>query len=310
MRFLITGGAGFIGSHIAEELARRETASQIRIIDDLSSGSEKNLAAIPAKVDFRKGDIRDIEALRSAMEGVDIVFHHAAITSVPRSLKDPVLCNDINVGGTLNVLVAAREAGVNRVLFASSSAVYGENPITPKSEKLEPDPISPYATSKLAGEFYCRMFARLHRLSTVSFRYFNVFGPRQDPNSQYAAVIPKFIDAIHGKRQPTVFGDGEQTRDFVFVKDVVQANLRAAFQEVEPGSVFNVGRGESLSLNQLLELLRQVLKTKIEPKHAAQAPGDIKHSLADVSLIKRALQFEPRFSIEDGLRETLGIKTE
>ncbi len=306
MRFLVTGGAGFIGSHLVEELQKKEGGHSVRIFDNLTSGREGNLRHLAPAPELIRGDIRDLEATRQAMADVDIVFHHAALTSVPGSVKDPVACNDVNVTGTLNVLLAARDAGVKKVLFASSSAVYGENPVSPKNETLAPDPLSPYAASKLAGEIYCRMFSRLHGLPTVCFRYFNVFGPRQDPNSQYAAVIPKFIDALAAGRRPKVFGDGEQTRDFVFVKDVVQANLRAAFQDVAPGSVFNVGRGERLSLNELLALFQRILGQEPRAEYLEPAPGDIKHSLADIGLIQRALGFAPTFSIEQGLRAILG----
>lgn len=306
MRFLITGGAGFIGSHLAEELLRREGDSRIRVLDNLSSGKESNLQSIPGagRIELIRGDIREPEQVRAAMRDVSIVFHHAALTSVAGSVRDPAACNEVNVTGTLNVLLAARDAGVRKLLFASSSAVYGENPVSPKSEALPPEPLSPYAASKLGGEIYCQVFARLYSLSTVCFRYFNVFGPRQDPNSQYAAVIPKFMDAIVCGRSPRVYGDGGQTRDFIYVKDIVQANLRAAFQEVPPGSIFNVGTGTSLSLNQLLGELRGLTGKDPRPEYLDPVPGDIRHSLADISRLAGALGFEPAFTIQQGLRAT------
>lgn len=306
MNVLVTGGAGFIGSHLVEELLAQEPGAKIRVFDNLTSGKEANLAHLP-KDSFQliRGDIRDPAALKLAIQGVDVVFHHAALTSVQGSIRDPGSSNDVNISGTTNVFTAAREAGVRRVVFASSSAVYGENPTSPKSEDLLPDCISPYAVSKLCGETYARYFARIHGLDSVCFRYFNVFGPRQDPNSQYAAVIPKFIDAVLAGRPPRVFGDGEQTRDFIFVKDIVRANVLAARTSLKGSLVLNVGTGKSFSLNILLNLLKKILGKDPGAIHEAAVPGDVKHSLADISAIKKTLGFEPKHSFEEALRITL-----
>lgn len=305
MRFLVTGGAGFIGSHLVRRLAEIESKYLLRVFDNLSSGSMSNLGSVRGKIEFVHEDVRNLAALREAIQGVDVVFHLAALTSVPGSVKDPIACNDVNANGTLNVLMAARDAGVKKVIFSSTSAIYGENPESPKKETLNPDPLSPYAASKLAGENYCRIFSRLYGLDTVSFRYFNVYGPRQDPNSQYAAVIPKFADALRAGRSPRVFGDGEQTRDFVSVRDVVEANIRAALRDVPGGSIFNVGTGRSVSLNQLLYRISRIINRDPKPNYEASVPGDIRHSLADISHMREVLGFAPSVSIEEGLPETI-----
>ena len=306
MNYLVTGGAGFIGSHLVEELLKSGAADRVRVYDNLTSGFEANLAPFGRRVELVKADVRDPNELKRALAGIDIVFHQAALTSVPGSVADPAACNEVNITGTLNVLLAARDAGVKRVLFASSAAVYGENPESPKKETFIPEPLSPYAASKITGEYYCRMFTALYGLQTVCFRYFNVFGPRQDPKSQYAAVIPRFIEAATGGRSPKVFGDGEQTRDFVFVKDVVRANLMAAHRDkLAQPALYNVGGGGSISLNQLLGALSKILGRDLNPSYLDPVPGDIKHSRADISRITRDLGFAPQTSLEDGLRMIL-----
>ena len=299
MRYLVTGGAGFIGSHIAEALLAEGHA--VRVLDNLSSGHEENLAGLA--VEFVRGDIRDRAATRAAAEGVDGVFHEAALVSVPESVEKPVENHEINVTGTLNVLVAAREAGVRRVLLASSAAVYGENPELPKREDMLPEPVSPYALGKIAGEYYLKVFAGLYGVQTVALRYFNVYGPRQDPRSMYSGVISKFAEVLAAGGTPTVFGDGGQTRDFVFVKDVVRANLLAMRSpRAGEGEVFNIGTGRRTSLLELLDALGGILGRKAAPKLAPPRAGDIRHSVADISRAGEVLGYRPETSLADGLR--------
>ena len=306
MNYLVTGGAGFIGSHLVEELIKSGASNKVRVYDNLTSGHESNLKPFRQNIDLIQADIRDLPGLSKAFSGVDVVFHHAALTSVPGSVADPLACNEVNITGTLNVLLAARDAGVKRVVFASSSAIYGENSESPKKEGMLPEPLSPYAASKLAGEHYCKMFSALFGLKTVCFRYFNVFGPRQDPNSQYAAVIPKFIAAAAANKQPKVFGDGEQTRDFVFVKDVVRANLLAAqSKDLPQPAIYNVGTGSSVSLNQLLAQLSRLYGRDLNPVYMDPVPGDVKHSRADISKVARELGYKPQASLETGLQAIL-----
>jgi len=305
-RILITGGAGFIGSNIAEELAK-EGDNEIIIIDNLSSGKIENIEHIKtdaeSSITLVKGSITDLDFLKKSFSGVDYVFHQAAIASVQQSIDDPIASSKTNAEGTLNVLVAARDSGVKKVVCASSSAVYGDEPGLPKVETMRPYPLSPYAVTKLMGEHYCRIFTGLYDLKTVSLRYFNVYGPRQDPSSDYAAVIPKFIKSGMEGRPPVIYGDGTQTRDFVFVKDVVRANILAA--ESEATGVYNIASGESRKINSLAEMIRGLMNKELIPIHREAREGDIKHSWADITKAKENLGYKPIYSLEDGLRETV-----
>jgi len=300
---LVTGGAGFIGSHIAEALVRR--GDRVRVLDDLSTGSTDNFAGFADSVDFIRGDVRDAQAVRRATEGVQYVFHQAALVSVTRSVEDPITTHDIGITGTLNVLLAARDSGVRRVVCASSSSVYGDSPELPKRETQLPEPISPYAVAKLTGEEYGKVFGEIYGLETVNLRYFNIFGPRQDPTNEYAAVIPIFINAIVAGQRPTVYGDGEQTRDFTYVANVVQANLKAAEAPDAGGQAYNIACGQRYSLNRLLELICKVLGSAVEPIYADPRTGDVVHSQADIALARKDLGFEPAIDFEEGLRLTI-----
>ncbi len=302
-RYLVTGGAGFIGSHIAEALVER--GDEVRVLDDLSSGKLENLAGITGRYEFLEGDIRDLAACRRAVEGVETVFHEAALASVVRSVEDPLLCNAVNVTGTLNLLVAARDAGVGSFVLASSSAVYGDDPTMPKVEGREGRPLSPYGASKLFGEKYAQAFHALHGLRAVSLRYFNVFGPRQDPASDYAAVIPLFVTKVLRGERPTIFGDGEQSRDFIYVGDVVRANLAAAVSEAAAGEALNVAGGVATTVNGLLAAVNEVLGAKVEGRYAPPRPGDILHSTADIAKAGRLAGFAPQRSFLDGLKATI-----
>ena len=302
-RYLVTGGAGFIGSNIAEALVAR--GDEVVVFDDLSTGYEKNIAHIRDAVTFIRGDIRDADAVRRAMDGVDYVLHQAALASVPRSIEDPVLVTDVNLRGTLVVLEEARRAGVKRFVYAASSSAYGDSETLPKIETMIPKPLSPYAASKLAGEHYCSVYARVYGLSTVSLRYFNIFGPRQDPRSQYAAVIPIFASHLIAGTQPTIFGDGEQSRDFTFIENVVDANIRASLCGEARGDVVNVACGERYTLNGLFEMMRGILGSSVEPRYEPPRPGDVKHSHADISAAHRLLGYEARVPFAEGLRRTL-----
>lgn len=301
-KYLVTGGAGFIGSHIVETLVERGDA--VRVLDNLTTGKKENLEAVAGRIEFVEGDIRDPETCAKAVKGVDHVLHEAALASVVRSVEDPLLTNAINVTGTLNMLLAARDAGVKSFVLASSSAVYGDDPALPKVEGREGRLLSPYAVSKLVGEKYAQAFHALYGLNTVALRYFNVFGPRQDPFSQYAAVIPLFITKILGGERPVVYGDGEQSRDFIFVENVVRANIEAAGSASAAGEVLNVACGDGMTVNGLLKAVNEVLGTKVESVHAEPRPGDIKHSTADIGKARRLMDFTPRVSFMDGLRET------
>jgi UDP-N-acetylglucosamine/UDP-N-acetyl-alpha-D-glucosaminouronate 4-epimerase len=302
--FLITGGGGFVGSHLAERLARE--GRRVRVLDNFTTGSRGNLAAVRGDVEVIEGDVRDNAAVRRAVDGVEVVFHQAAEVSVPRSIAEPRATYDVNVGGTLNVLLAARDAGCRRVVFASSSAVYGDGPEQPKRETMAPAPVSPYASSKVAGEHLCAVCGRAYGLETVALRYFNVYGPRQDPNSPYAAVIPRFLAALRRGERPEIYGDGEQTRDFVFIADVVAANLRAAAAPCGNGSAFNVASGHSVTLNALLVVMASLLGTEICPLYRPGRPGDIRHSAADVTAARERLGFSARTSLAEGLASIVG----
>jgi len=302
---LITGGCGFIGSHIAEALVAEGVP--VRVFDNFSSGKIENLAGFGKSIEVVRGDVCDPAALREAMKGVTHVFHEAALVSVAVSVEQPVENDTINIRGTLNVLQAAREAGVKRVVLATSAAVYGNNPELPKRETMLPEPESPYALGKLAGEYYLKLYSSLYGLETVSLRYFNVYGPRQDGKSMYSGVISRFADDIRQGRAPTIFGDGGQTRDFVFVKDVVQANLLAMRSpRVGKGEIFNVATSRKVSLLQLLDTLKKITGSTLVPQFREARAGDIRHSLADIGKIRDTLGYEPRHDLESGLRALIG----
>jgi UDP-glucose 4-epimerase len=300
---LVTGGGGFIGSHLARALVQRGDA--VRVLDNGLTGSRERIADVLANVEWMEGDIRDADTLRRACRGVEVVFHQAAVPSVPRTITEPEMTHAINLTGTLNVLVAAREAGVRRVMFASSCAVYGNHPVSPKAESLPPQPLSPYAVHKLAAETYCSVWHTIYGLETVALRYFNVFGPSQDPRSDYAAVIPRFITAALAGTSPTIYGDGEQSRDFIYAGDVVEANLRAAIAPTAAGKAMNVGTGTSVTLNQLIGELELILERRIEPVYVEPRAGDVRESRADISLLRATLGWAPVTSLHDGLRHTV-----
>ena len=302
MRYVVTGGAGFIGSNTVDELVKR--GHSVVVLDDLSSGKEENLAEIRNKITLIKGSITDIEVVRKAMHEAEYVLHLAARTSVPRSVKDPIESNRINIDGTLNVLVAARDAKVKRIVFAASSSAYGETPTLPKVETMQPAPISPYGVTKFVGELYLQTFGRCYGLENVSLRYFNVFGPRQDPSSPYSGVLAKLCTAALEETQPVIFGDGEQTRDFTYVDNAVQANLLAFEAPNVSGRVFNVGVGGRVSLNNVVELLSKISGTPMEAKHDPPRDGDIRDSQADITQARNFLGYDPQVEFEEGLRRT------
>jgi len=302
MRYLVTGGAGFIGSNIVDELVRR--GEQVVVFDDLSTGKEANLAGVRSKIDLRVGSITNLEAVKLAAEGVDYVVHLAARTSVPKSVQNPIESNSVNIDGTLNVLVAARDAKVRRIVFAASSSAYGETPTLPKVETMQPQPISPYGVTKYVGELYAQVFGRVYGLENACLRYFNVFGPRQDPTSQYSGVLSRFMLAIIKDESPVVYGDGEQTRDFTYIDNVVDETLRACAASGASNQVFNGGTGERISLNQVLELLQKITGKKIQAKYDPPRTGDIRDSQADISLAQKVLGYKPLVGFEEGLRRT------
>ncbi|MCX6003454.1 MAG: SDR family oxidoreductase [Chloroflexi bacterium] len=321
IKVVVTGGAGFIGSHIADECVNR--GWQVTILDNLSTGRKENIKHLlgiqylvspnvtgnceletgNSQVDFIQGSITDLPLLQKIFSGVDYIFHEAAIPSVPRSIDNPMSSHEANVTGTLNVLIAARDNMVKKVVFASSSSVYGDTATLPEKEDMTPDPQSPYAVNKMAAEHYCVVFNKVYGLPTACLRYFNVYGPRQNPDSQYAAVIPKFIQSITAGKSPVIFGDGEQSRDFTFVKDVVAANIQAA--ESQANGVFNIGRGEKITLNQLTQMILKILnRPEIKPEYEKTRAGDVKHSLADISRA-RSFGYNPQYNIEKGVIETI-----
>src|SRR5450631_3987694 len=303
--YLITGIGGFIGSSLARALLSR--GHKVRGVDNFSTGKRENLADILDRIDFRDADIVDLDAMHSACAGVDYVLHQAAIPSVPKSVLDPLGSNRANVDGTVNLLVAARDAKVKRVVYAASSSAYGDTPTLPKREDMSPNPISPYATAKLASEYYMTSFYRCYGLETVCLRYFNVFGPRQDPTSPYSGVLAKFITQMLAGEQPTIFGDGAQSRDFTYIDNTVAANLLAAKAPAAQaaGHVFNVATGERYDLNQTFQLLKKIIGYKGEVKYAADRAGDVKHSLADLSRTEKHLGYKPKVNFEEGLRRTV-----
>lgn len=341
--YLVTGGAGFIGSNLVEELLKK--GKKVRILDNFSTGKRNNLnklmelsedgirkkqeadSVIPkqkakmngpdaneqknGRLEIVEGDIRSYHIVREAVDGVNFILHQAALPSVPRSVKDPLTSNEVNVVGTLNILNAAKDAQVRRIVYASSSSVYGDLEILPKTEDMLPKPLSPYAVSKLAAEKYCQVFTKLYGLETIVLRYFNVFGPNQDPNSQYSAVIPKFINLIKKGTPPVIHGDGEQSRDFTFVKNIVDVNLLACEQGMElySGEVFNAAYGKRVTINKMVELINNILGTNISPLYSNPRPGDVKHSLANIGKASQFLDYKPEISFEDGLRLTIESMT-
>jgi nucleoside-diphosphate-sugar epimerase len=302
-RYLITGGAGFIGSNIAEELVRM--GEEVIVLDDLSTGNTSNLDAFLADITFIEGDIRDGETVAKALEGVDYVLHQAALASVPRSIENPVLVHDVNVNGTLTMLERSRIAGVKSFVYAASSSAYGDSETLPKVETMQPRPLSPYAVSKLVGEHYCSVFSNVYGLPAVSLRYFNVFGPRQDPSSEYAAVVPIFISRLLEGRGATIYGDGEQSRDFTYVKNVVDANMLAARSGGAGGEMVNIACGTKYTINDLYARIKALVGGGEEPVYEASRPGDVKHSQADVTKARELIGFSCSVSFEEGLKKTV-----
>ncbi len=300
--YLVTGGGGFIGSHIVGALL--EAGHEVRVLDNFSTGRRENLKEYLDNIRLYEVDIRDLPAVKEAVANVDYVLHQAALPSVPRSVADPLTSFQVNENGTLNLLLAARDAGVKRVVFASSSSLYGDSPSLPKVEDMGYNPLSPYAINKAAGELYCKNFYRLYGLETVALRYFNVFGPRQDPASQYAAVIPNFISAMIEKQSPTIFGDGEQSRDFTYIENVVWSNIRAATAPGAAGEIFNIAAGCRITVNELFYKLKDILQSEIEPIYAPPREGDIKHSLAGIDKAEKLLGYKTLVTFEQGLKKT------
>ena len=300
--YLVTGGAGFIGSHLSEELVRR--GHRVRVADSLITGKRSNLDHISG-AEFLEGDLADMDLARKAVDGIEVVLHQAAIPSVPRSVTDPMTSHRANVDATLNMLLASRDAGVKRLVFAASSSAYGDTPTLPKHEEMPTNPLSPYALQKVIGEQYLQMFTRLYGLETVSIRYFNVFGPRQDPTSPYSGVISVFATALLENRPPTIFGDGEQTRDFTYIANVVNGVLRAAEAPGASGEIINVATGGRISLNQLFEEMRKLIGAEVRPNYAASRPGDVRDSQAEITKARTILGYEPSVSFEEGLKNTV-----
>ena len=301
---VVTGGAGFIGSHIADALTRN--GLRVRVIDDLSTGHRENLEEITGDVDFTEGSVADEQLLKKVLDGAELVFHEAAIPSVPRSVEHPRQSHVASVDGTFTLLLAARDQKVRRVVYAASSSAYGDQPTLPKKEAMLPDPLSPYAVAKLVGEYYCQVFARVYGLETISLRYFNVFGPRQDPGSQYSGVVSRFISVLLNNQQPVIYGDGEQSRDFTYIDNVVDANLRAASVTSGFGSVVNVANGQRITLNQLLEELKAIVgKPEVKADYREARVGDVRHSLADISRASELLGYQPLVSLREGLQRTI-----
>jgi len=305
-KYLVTGGAGFIGSNISKALV--EDGHEVTILDNLATGKKENLSAIMKKVRFIEGDIRDINTVSKAVKGIEFVLHQGALPSVQRSVKDPSSSNEANVQGTMNILIASRDSGVKRVVYAASSSAYGDTPTLPKIENMKEMPLSPYAVSKLTGELYCRVFSRIFGLETICLRYFNVFGPNQDPTSQYSAVIPRFITAFLRNEAPTIYGDGRQSRDFTFVENVVSANILASKAKSKEaiGRTMNIACGEAFSLNDIIKMLNEIAGTNIKPKYDKARLGDVKHSLADINLAGKLIGYKPKVRFKEGLRRTFG----
>lgn len=302
-RYLVTGGAGFIGSHLVERLVR--DGQSVRVLDNFSTGKRDNLAPFAGQIELIEGDLRNRDDCRRACDGVEIVFHEGAVPSVPKSVEDPVTSHEANVDGTFNLLLAARDANCRRVIYAASSSAYGDAPELPKREVVAPEPLSPYAVNKLVGEHYCRVFYCCYGLETLALRYFNVFGPRQDPKSQYAAAIPAFVTTVLHDQPPTIYGDGEQTRDFTYIDNVVHANLLAAKAPKLQGEVVNIACGERVSVNAIIKQINSLLGKNVQPHYTDVRPGDVKHSLADISRAKAIIGYEPIVNFAEGLRRAI-----
>ena len=301
--YLVTGGCGFVGSHLVEALVQK--GERVRVFDNRSTGKAENIAHLTDQIEFIDGDLRQLDAVQQAVADIDYVFHQGARPSVARSVADPILSNNVNINGTLNILVAARDAGVKRVVYAASSSAYGNVPTLPRSETLSPQPASPYAITKYVGECYCRVFTQVFGLETVALRYFNIFGPRQNPTSQYSAVIPKFIHAyLHGN-SPAIEGDGEQSRDFTYIANAVHANLLACHAEGVAGEVFNIGCGQQTSINMLAGVIGEMMETDAKPVYIDSRPGDVRHSCADIRKAQQLLGYEPKVELKAGLRRTI-----
>ena len=301
--YLVTGGCGFIGSHLVETLVQK--GERVRVFDNRSTGKAENIAHLTDQIELVDGDLRELDAVHQAVVGIDYVFHQGARPSVARSVADPILSNNVNINGTLNLLVAARDAEVKRVVYAASSSAYGNIPTLPRSETLSPQPASPYAITKYVGECYCRVFTQVFGLETVALRYFNIFGPRQDPNSQYSAVIPKFIRAYLRGNSPTIEGDGDQSRDFTYIANAVHANLLACHAEGVAGEVFNIGCGQQTSINRLASLIGEMMEANTKPVHTSARPGDVRHSRADIRKAQQLLGYKPKVELKAGLRRTI-----
>jgi len=303
-KFLITGGAGFIGSNICRKLVSQ--GCFVRVIDNLLTGKKSNLASILDKIEFIEADMGEEDVARAAMKDIEVVLHQGALPSVPRSVDDPAATHRHCVDATFTLLLAARDASVKRFVYASSSSAYGDTPTLPKVETMLPSPLSPYAVAKLVGEYYCKVFSGVFGLQTISLRYFNVFGPHQDPTSQYAAAIPAFVTAILKDKPPTIYGDGEQSRDFTYVDNVVEANLLAARAKKTGGEVINIACGKAITVNEIIDMINEILGKNVKPIYTAPRPGDVKHSLADISLAKELISFKPKISFRQGLERAIG----
>jgi UDP-glucose 4-epimerase len=301
--YLVTGGAGFIGSHLVDRLV--DLGHRVRVLDDFSTGKRSNLAGVAGRIELIEGDLRDPDRCREACNDIEIVFHQAAIPSVPKSVRNPRSSHEVNVNGTFNLLLAAWEQRCRRVIYAASSSAYGDSEVSPKREDMRPIPQSPYAVQKLTGEIYCRAFAACYNLQTLSLRYFNVFGPRQDPASEYAAAIPAFVTSIVRDEPPTVYGDGEQTRDFTSIENVIHGNLLAADAPVAEGEVVNLACGNSISINHLVARINVLLGKNVVPLHTESRPGDVRHSTADIRLVRSLLGFEPCVDFDEGLQRAI-----
>ena len=302
-KYLITGGAGFIGSSICRKLVSE--GCFVRIVDNLLTGKRENLASVIDRIEFIEADMGDVEVARTAMKDIDVVLHQGALPSVPRSVDDPAATHQHCVDATFTLLLAARDAGVRRFVYAASSSAYGDTPTLPKVETMRPMPLSPYAVGKLAGEYYCSVFSSVFDLETISLRYFNVFGPYQDPTSQYAAAIPAFVTAILKSQPPTVYGDGEQSRDFTYIDNVVEANLLAARAKQTGGQVVNIACGQAVTVNAIIAMINEILGTSVAPNHVDPRPGDVKHSLADITQAREVIGYEPVMTFQDGLKKAI-----
>jgi UDP-glucose 4-epimerase len=305
MNIVVTGGAGFIGSALVRGLLDETGSARVVVLDNLLTGKEENLDEVRSRIEWRAIDIRNYSAVEWALRGAELVFHLAAIPSVPRSIGEPELAHQVNIDGTFNVLLAARRAGVRRVVYAASSSAYGDSPALPKTESMTPQPKSPYAVQKLLGEYYCKVFTEVYGLETVSVRFFNVFGPRQDPSSPYSGVISVFVNALLERRSPTIFGDGEQSRDFTYIDNIVQLCLKAARVPLASGRLYNGGAGARITLNETWRLLQQMEGVEIAPLYAPPREGDVRHSQADITAARLDLGYEPTVDFEEGLRRTL-----